>query len=641
MPAPRPAALAPHPTASTPSVAAPAPEPEGVRPADGSGKATVTGVLQRWGKVTLTLDGPFAREKDTHPNPFTDLRMTVTFTHSSGSPKYRVPGYFAADGDAANTSAEAGTRWRAHLSPDKPGKWSYEVSFVKGPGVALEATGGESLRPYDGVQGNFTVGDARAAAPDLRAQGRLEVVGKHQRRFAGSNAWFMKAGPDAPETLLGYVDFDGTEARKANVPLKTWAPHAGDWKKGDPTWKGDKGKGLIGALNYLATKGMNTVSFLTYSAGGDGDNVWPFVSRDDKLHYDTSKLDQWGIVFDHANRKGLQLHFKLQETENDDDVRKRKDGKASTPITVALDKGDTGPERKLYLRELIARYGHLLALTWNLGEENTQTTAQQKAMAAYIRDVDPYGHLRVIHSFPNEQDLVYEPLLGDASPLTGASLQNGWDVAHKRTLKWVRASAKSGKPWVVSNDEQGGADTGVPPDPGYKGFEGKVVTDKKSYDLHDVRKRTLWGTLMAGGAGVEYYFGYKLPESDLVCEDYRSRDRSWDYARIALGIFKAAKLPFAEMENVNALVGNSDDNDEKYALAKPGEVYAVYLATGGTTELDLSGAKGTFSVEWWNPRSAGPSRRGSVAKVEGGTKVSLGQPPTDASEDWLAVVRRR
>ena len=92
-------------------------------------------------------------------------------------------------------------------------------------------------------------------------------------------------------------------------------------RPGDPTWKGGKGKGLIGALNYLSAKGVNTFSFLPYNAGGDGDNVWPFVARNDKLHYDCSKLDQWGVVFDHATAKGLYLHFKLQENEIDDDRR--------------------------------------------------------------------------------------------------------------------------------------------------------------------------------------------------------------------------------------------------------------------------------------------------------------------------------
>jgi hypothetical protein len=75
-------------------------------------------------------------------------------------------------------------------------------------------------------------------------------------------------------------------------------------KSGDPTWKDGKGKGIIGALNYLADKGANAVSFIPYNAGGDGDNVWPFCERDEKLRYDCSKLDQWQIVFDHAQAAG-------------------------------------------------------------------------------------------------------------------------------------------------------------------------------------------------------------------------------------------------------------------------------------------------------------------------------------------------
>jgi hypothetical protein len=41
-----------------------------------------------------------------------------------------VPGYFAADGNAGETSAESGTKWRAHLAPDKAGQWNYFVSFT-------------------------------------------------------------------------------------------------------------------------------------------------------------------------------------------------------------------------------------------------------------------------------------------------------------------------------------------------------------------------------------------------------------------------------------------------------------------------------------------------------------------------------
>ena len=70
--------------------------------------------------------------------------------------------------------------------------------------------------------------------------------------------FFLKFGADAPETLLAYVDFDNTQTRnKKRGPLKTWQPHAQDWRPGNPTWKDGKGKGLIGGpINYLAREGI-------------------------------------------------------------------------------------------------------------------------------------------------------------------------------------------------------------------------------------------------------------------------------------------------------------------------------------------------------------------------------------------------
>jgi len=604
----------------------------------GNGAITVSGELKQWHKVTLNLAGPFAAEPDTAPNPFTDYRLNVTFTHSSGSPAYNVPGYFAADGNAANTSATAGTVWRAHLSPDKAGTWTYRVSFVSGAAIATTwpAAAGTALAPFDGKTGAFTIAATDKTGVDFRAKGRLTYTGGHYLRHAGNNALFLKAGADAPETLLAYTDFDDTIALKMNVPLKTWSPHVADWRPGDPTWgSAQKGKGLVGALNYLAGKGANSFSFLTYNAAGDGDNVWPFISRDEKFHYDCSKLDQWGIVFDHADKLGLFLHFKLQENENDDDRigPQRKPGR----VPESLDSGATGPERKLYLREIMARYGHHLGLNWNLGEENTQSPEEQRAMAKFMADTDPYHHLIVIHSFPNQQDEVYEGLLGNQSVLTGASVQNSWKAAHQQVLKWVRASAATGRPWVVCNDEQNPAGLGVPPDPGYKGFAGAGKDGKSiGYTLHDIRQATLWGTLMAGGGGVEYYFGYQLAENDLLLEDFRSRDRSWDYCRIALGFFRDHAIPLDKMTNADELVGNVKHDNSVYCLALPGQLYLVYLPKGGPTSLDLATTPGAFTVAWFNPREGGALS--PAAPATSGSKLTLTAPSTD---DWLAIIRRK
>jgi hypothetical protein len=619
--------------------------------AQASQTVAITGELKQWHKVTLTLDGPFARERDTEPNPFTDLAFAVTFTHESGSPTYTVPGYFAADGNAGESGADSGKQWRAHLSPDKVGRWDYAISFTQGKNAAVEG-GGEPLAPYDGLAGSFTIAETDKTGRDFRGQGRLQYVGKHHLQFAGSKEYFLKAGPDSPETLLAYTEFDNTQTGKPDKgPLKTWGPHLGDWKEGDPTWQGGKGRGLIGALNYLADKGLNGFSFLTYNTSGDGDNVWPFVGKDEKLHYDGSKLDQWGIVFDHATARGLHLHFKLQENEMDDHRlgTERKD----RDISAALDGGKLGIERKLYCREMIARFGHALALNWNIGEENTQSSEEIRDMARYLHETDPYRHPIVLHTFPPEQERVYEPLLGEQSLLTGVSLQNSWKAVHEKTLLWLRESAAAGRPWVVANDEQNPAGLGVPPDAGYQGHDGIAVEktkpkgskaegnfQSKPYTRHDIRKLTLWGNLMAGGAGVEYYFGYGLPENDLKGEDFRSRDQSWDDCRIALDFFREEKIPFAAMTSANRLIGNEKDNNSKYCFAKKGEIYLVYLPDGGTTELDLSGTTGAFTVQWFNPREGGALTNGSVTSVQGGGKISLGQAPADVDEDWLILVRR-
>ena len=230
------------------------------RQPDGKGAVEISGELKQWHKVTLTLDGPFAHERDNEPNPFTDYALTVTFTHESGSLRHVVPGYFAADGKAANSGAESGTQWRAHLAPDKPGKWNYSVSFTKGRLAAVSDPKGEALKPFDGQTGSFTVVASDKIGRDFRAKGSLQYVGKHYLQFAGSKEYFLKAGADAPENLLGYADFDGTRSNKRRnarngeaTPggnLKSWQPHVQDWQPGDPTWKEGKGRGLIGALNY-------------------------------------------------------------------------------------------------------------------------------------------------------------------------------------------------------------------------------------------------------------------------------------------------------------------------------------------------------------------------------------------------------
>jgi len=156
-----------------------------------------------------------------------------------------------------------------------------------------------------------------------------------------------------------------------------------------------------------------------------------------------------------------------------------------------------------------------------------------------------------------------------------------------------------------------------------------------SFDAaHDtVRKECLWGTLLAGGAGVEWYFGYRYPYTDLTCEDFRSRHNWWKQSTVATQFM--SRFPLESMKNANELV----NIPEAYCMASPGEIYVVYLPSESPDcRLKLDDNK-TFSVKWFNPREGGELINGTVSTVQGTGNVILGKPPVDSEKDWVAVVR--
>jgi hypothetical protein len=537
-----------------------------------------------------------------------------------------VPGFYAADGNASETGADNGNKWQVRFTPDYEGTWTYEASFRQGKNIAVsdEPDKGSPIS-FNRTKGTFKVGPTNKTGNDFRGKGRLRYTDKRYLQFAETGQYFLKGGADSPENFLAYVDFDGTlykgdgqERMGEAAPLASlhqYKKHVQDWKEGDPVWKGGKGKAITGALNYLASRGMNSVYFLTMNIGGDGQDVWPYTDYQERLRFDCSKLDQWEKVFTHMDKLGIMLHVVTQETENE----------------LLLDGGNTQLERKLYYRELIARFAHHLAITWNMGEENGyaeftpggQTTEQQKEMIKYMKEHDPYKNFVVLHthSNPRYRYAVLDNLLGFEF-LDGPSIQikNPLD-AHNECLTWIQKSGKAGKQWVVNIDEIGPSWRGVDPD------------DRQVNNQDTVRKYVLWASLMAGGGGAEWYFGFKNHNNDLGCEDWRSRERMWDYTRFALEFFQNY-LPFAEMEPADELT----DNPADYCLARPGKVYAIYLPFARDTKIDLTQEKETFELLWYNPRKGGELVKGSVTEVKGGQIQHIGEPPADPQSDWVVLL---
>ncbi len=582
-----------------------------------NGQVVIAGELKKWHKITLTFDGPETSETD-KLNPFMNYRFNVVFTHKESGKTLKVPGYFAADGKADESSATSGNKWCVHLAPDKMGTWTYKVDFRKGNWLAVSErqNAGESAGFMDGVEGSFEVTKSDKTGLDNRGKGLLQYDGTRYLKYAETGKPVIKLGPDSPENFLSYADFDGTfhkDGHKDNF-VKTWEPHLKDWKEGDPTWKNGKGKAIIGVVNYLASKGMNVFSFITMNIGGDDQNSFPFIDYNTHDRYDCSKLDQWEVLFNYADTKGMFLHFKLVEQESQG----------------LLDNGAIGAYTKLYYREMMARFGHHLSLNWNMGEESgdwakdhetpPMNTVQRLAAAEYFHQNDPYKHHIVLHNPP-----AFDDILELNSKYTGVSVQVGkedYSPVHQNALKWINASKKAGKQWAVAVDESGGAGDGL-------------LTDTEDPKHDNARINGLWGAYMAGSWGCEFYFGYKHPHSDLTCEDYRSRDLFWNQCKHLYDLFEGNNIPITETENHDNLVQKGD-----YCLANPGKIYVVFLRKGMGT-LNLENQSGEYTISWFDPRNGGSLKTNAVKSVNAGKILELKDAPSEANKDWVVLVSKK
>ncbi len=151
----------------------------------------LSGELQQWHRVTITFHDSGTSETAT-PNPFRDYRLNVTFTN--GNRNFVVPGFYADDGNAGESSATSGNKWRVHFMPDAVGEWRYVASFRSGSDVVLSAaaTAGKAAA-FDGASGTFTVAASNKSGADFRGKGGLRYVGKHYLQFAGTGEYFISA----------------------------------------------------------------------------------------------------------------------------------------------------------------------------------------------------------------------------------------------------------------------------------------------------------------------------------------------------------------------------------------------------------------------------------------------------------------
>ncbi|MFV9550916.1 DUF5060 domain-containing protein [Algibacter sp. PT7-4] len=560
---------------------------------------TISGELKQYHKITLTFDGPNLTEK---PATFLNYRMNVTLTSPSSIP-YVVPAYFAADGNASETSANTGNKWRCHFTPNETGLWNYTISFRTGANIAISTNplAGQPIS-IDGNSGMFEINVTDKLGDDFRAKGKLQYVGKDFAQFDNGDYYF-EIGADSPETFLEYDDFDATPARHDYTEVSNY------YSIGDPSWQNGKGTEIIGAVNYLANQGLNIHYFLTMNITGDGDRAYPFPNKTDFTTYDVSKLDQWQIVFDHMYNKGMAQELVLTETENSNWFEDQE----------GVSRQMLSNSRKLYYRELIARFGYL-NIIYNLGEEanwdsgGDQYNAKQIEEAAnYIQTLSPYRDLVSVHNGPSTDFSIFPELtaLPGKSSLTTISFQANFENVthgHHQLLHAKNLSTKNKKEWIVRYSEP---------------YSSKLP------DIEIWTNNSLWASITAGSAGIHYY----SHKSDITTDNYKLYEKYYERMRHAKYFIENNHIPIHNLESNNAAINSG------YLLTDFNKYYIAFLPKGGSKTINILNP-GEYSIKWFDPRNGGKLQNGSITNVSDGKDINLGQAPNSISLSWVVLLKK-
>jgi hypothetical protein len=499
--------------------------------------------------VELSFLGPDSIGLDPETNPFA-LQVDVILHSPDGSSK-TLPAFYDGDGHGGLD----GDVWKARYLPKQAGIWHYEV---------------HSEDPtLDGTDGSFEVvvnpecDLDNSVNKNLNCKGQLEYAGGHYLQFQDGEFW-LKTGLDDPENFLGTA--------------------FGDW---------DAKRTQIDLLNQL---GVNSIYVITNNIGGDRRDTWPWVgetesqARSNADRFDVARLQAWEDFFSYVQGKGIVLHFVF----NDDSAWR-------------------GYDEYLYIREMVARFGHHPGTIWNVGEEANEifTDQEQLTFAAMVRDLDPNNHTVTVHRKSPW------PFLGD-QVFDSTSIQIGDGGADFSTTKLPDYNT------IVIEHREGSSQRGHPIP--IMIDETPRITEVNPDVREKFRTQVLYPILMGGGNFELHYRDAYGQSGSVRIEDLEPLIT--DMVRLRRFL---EELPFPEMQPCNQLLTNANN----ICFGDEGMIYMVYLPSGGSEEIDLHAADGTFEQSWFNPRTGEITYYGTS---EDGQLQSFTAPDDG---DWVLLLMKK
>ncbi len=585
-----------------------------------------------------TVTGINWTEAGTGPNnPWVTCLMVAEFKHISSGTYFTVRGYYAGDGNAAYTEATSGNVWKARFTPPYEGQWAVLAEFHYGSNINIQRPVVGPVLHSQYATDTFLVTSTTNGQSDFDLHGPIYYrPDRHYPYHMDGTPYRITYSSDSRENRLAYDGFEDLSAMndgKDDGNFSNYSNHFQDtlstWYAHIPSW--DNVRGLFGEARYLAdTAGANGISFLLNNAsGGDDENVFPWINwcnpandtdHPNQYNFSIKKLERWQDYLDYLRRVGygFVIDFKLWETEND-----RKFNQNS---------------RLLYLHVTGAAIWNWYPGTYlNMGEENDWPTEYingidtVKKYMQVLEDNWQYNSIHPpligAHTYPNNtaRNKMYNPLK-DFSPFTGPSLQLGNITQTPQDVRrWIDYSNASSRKWLVSTDENGPWQHGVPTDPTWPGYV------NPGYTQNAIMQHWVWESFFCQAWRTSFYYGYQQNPDDLDDDvDQRSRKYIWQRSALTRPFFE--QIPYAEMVyGGDSLCG---DNDH-HVLASSDTLYAYYNINDNNDPFKIKLPPGNswmiahydpYTGQWGVPSTFGPF---TYAKDANGFTIIPWTGPTD------------
>jgi hypothetical protein len=477
-------------------------------------------------------------------------------------------------------TADGSKRWQVDGFSDSADGSIFRIRFMPpSPGsyrYSLEYRQGSFRKSSDG---SFTANDGHRRGPiRVDPQNRWHFIwegtGEHYF-FNGTTAYWLLGWKD--ERIINY-SLDRLHRLKVNRLRVT----------------------IVGRTTlFYGEPVMNGDNFTVFTA------AWPAEKADDTYHpgfdYTRFQVPYWQ-KFDRALRFAHDRDMIMSLVLDMNDGR------------VHPDAGSEDEHR--YIRYAVARFAAFSNITWDLGDDlegfrDDQWTHQTGTL---IKQWDPYRHLATSHP----GDSIHQDRTADWFDFT--SFQEWSRDQHNYMLKQRKQQIDTGRIIPQTNEEYGYEDH-------YPMWARGLGSESA-----DTLRRTAWDIVMAGGyqtTGESARRGTNVwPDSGGGWMNGRGDDTQTMFLGYAHMVDFFTGFDWWKTEPHDELVDNGN-----YCLAKPGEIYAVYLPHAGKVTVRIE--PGHYEASWF--------------KATSGEKVAL--PPIETTpwtspeapdhEDWALLLQKK